>query len=113
MAPCFLLESGALYFCCYTETDGRVAAYYTYIVECADGSLYTGWTGDVQQRIEMHNQGKGARYTRGRGPVILRACWQFKSRREAMSYEWHLKQLTRQQKQALIAKCDGIDEHSP
>lgn len=76
---------------------------YTYIVRCADGSLYTGWTDDLEKRVAAHNAGKGAKYTRSRRPVTLVYHETFATPREAMSREWHLKQLTRAQKLALIA----------
>ena len=44
---------------------------YTYILRCSDGSLYTGWTNDIEKRLEQHNAGKGAKYTKGRTPVTL------------------------------------------
>jgi putative endonuclease len=77
--------------------------FFTYIVECSDGSFYTGWTDDIEQRLAAHNSGKGARYTRSRGPVRLLTSWQFADKREAMSFEWSVKQLNRKEKLALIA----------
>ena len=77
--------------------------YYTYVVECADGSLYTGWTNDLLLRLEKHNAGLGARYTRGRRPVKLITSWMFESKSEAMSWEWHFKQLSRREKLHLLA----------
>ena len=79
-------------------------AAYTYIVRCADGSLYTGWTDDLEKRVAAHNAGKGAKYTRSRRPVELVYAETFSDVREAMSREWHIKQLTRAQKIALIDK---------
>ena len=76
---------------------------YTYIVRCAYGSLYTGWTDDLEKRVAAHNAGKGAKYTRSRRPVTLVYHETFATPREAMSREWHLKRLTRAQKLALIA----------
>lgn len=87
--------------------------YYTYIVECSNGSYYTGWTDNLQKRITMHNQGVGAKYTRAHRPVSLVAYWQFSSRSEAMKEEWRIKRLTRIQKQLLLQSferpVDGID----
>jgi predicted GIY-YIG superfamily endonuclease len=77
-------------------------AFITYIVKCADGSLYSGWTTDMDRRLDAHNSGKGARYTRGRTPVVLLAHWEFPSKQEAMSFEWHLKKLPRSQKLNLV-----------
>ena len=75
---------------------------YTYIVECADGSLYTGFTNDLEKRMKAHNEGKGAKYTRGRGPVTLVYFEEYETKEEAQSREWHIKQLTKKQKLALI-----------
>ena len=76
--------------------------HYAYIVECADGTYYCGYTNDLEKRIETHNRGKGAKYTKPRLPVALVYYEEFDSKEEAMSREWHLKQLTHAQKQALI-----------
>ena len=75
---------------------------YTYIVRCADGTLYTGWTNDLKKRIKAHNAGKGAKYTKTRRPVELVYFEHFATKEEAMSREYHIKQLKRAQKQALI-----------
>lgn len=75
---------------------------YTYIVRCADGSLYTGWTNHLKERIAAHNAGRGARYTRSRRPVRLVYYETFDTKEEAMSREWHIKQLSRAQKLKLI-----------
>lgn len=80
-------------------------AYYTYMVRCSDDSLYTGYTNDIEKRIEAHNKGKGARYTRGRGPVRLVYCEEYATKEEAMSREWHIKQLTHAGKESLIKEC--------
>lgn len=79
-------------------------AAFTYIVECADGSLYTGWTNDLINRIVAHNNGTGAKYTRGRGPVKLVYYEQHADKREAQAREYAIKMLTRRGKIALIAK---------
>ena len=75
---------------------------YTYILSCADGTLYTGWTNDLERRVAAHNAGKGGKYTRTRLPVTLLYCEQFETKEEAMSREYAIKQLTRSQKLALI-----------
>ncbi len=75
---------------------------YTYIVRCSDNSLYTGWTVNLQHRILEHNKGRGAKYTRGRGPVELMASWELTSRRDAMRLERMIKGMTRSEKQGLI-----------
>lgn len=74
----------------------------TYILKCNDNSLYTGWTNDITHRLKMHNEGKGAKYTRGRGPVELVYLEEFKTKQEAMSREAKIKRLTRKEKLLLI-----------
>lgn len=76
---------------------------YTYIVRCKDGSLYCGWTNNLEKRIESHNAGTGAKYTRSRHPVELVYYEEFETKEEAMSREYAIKQLTRQKKMELIA----------
>ena len=75
--------------------------HYAYIVECADGTYYCGYTNDLEKRIETHNRGKGAKYTKPRLPVVLVYYEEFETKEEAMSREWHLKQLSHAQKRAL------------
>lgn len=75
--------------------------YWVYIVLCSDDSLYTGWTNDVSQRVAQHNEGSGAKYTRGRGPVKLVYTEQCESKEAAMSREYAVKQLSRAQKMEL------------
>ena len=75
---------------------------YTYILRCQDDTLYTGWTTDLEKRVEAHNLGKGAKYTRTRLPVELVYYEAFASKEEAMSREWHIKQLSRKDKLRLI-----------
>ena len=79
---------------------------YTYIVKCSDKTFYTGWTNDLEKRIEMHNSGKGAKYTKARLPVELVYYEAFDTKEEAMSREWHIKRLSRPEKQKLIEAAD-------
>lgn len=76
--------------------------FYTYILMCADGTFYTGWSTDPQKRLAQHNRGKGAKYTRSRLPVELKAVWEFDTKSEAMRFEYTLKGMTRPQKMQLI-----------
>lgn len=76
---------------------------YTYIVKCSDGTYYTGWTNDLENRIKVHNEGNGAKYTRTRRPVELVYYECFDSKQEAMSREYQIKQLKRAEKERLIA----------
>jgi putative endonuclease len=82
-------------------------ANYTYIVECSDGTLYTGYTNDLEKRIKAHNSGKGAKYTRPRLPVTLVYFEEYETKELAQSREWHIKRLTRAKKLELIAKAKG------
>lgn len=75
---------------------------WVYILRCADGTLYTGWTNDLERRIAAHNAGKGAKYTRSRLPAELIYSEQCNTREEAMSREWHIKHMTREEKMTLI-----------
>ena len=76
---------------------------FTYIVECSDHTLYTGWTNDLEKRITAHNEGKGATYTKTRRPVRLVYFETFATKEEAMSREYRIKRLSRRKKQQLIA----------
>ena len=76
---------------------------YTYMVKCADGTLYTGWTTSVEKRLKEHNEGKaGAKYTRAKRPVELVYYEGYATKEEAMSREYAIKQLTRKEKLALM-----------
>ncbi len=86
----------------------RDRQYYTYIVLCSDGTLYTGYASDITARIKLHNSGRGAKYTRGRLPVVLQYAESFLSRGEAQSREAQIKQLSREQKLLLIQNWNGI-----
>ena len=84
-------------------TDLEHAYNYTYILRCGDGSLYTGWTNDLDKRLKAHNGGKsGAKYTRNRRPVTLVYYEEFQEKQEAMKREYAIKQLTRKEKENLI-----------
>ena len=74
-----------------------------YVVECADGSWYTGYTTDVEARVSAHNAGTGARYTRARGPVRLVAVAEFPTKHDAMSAEYRFKRLPRDRKEQLVS----------
>lgn len=76
-----------------------------YILKCSDDTLYTGVSVDVDRRIAMHNAGKGAKYTRGRGPVSI--CYReiCQSKADALRREHEIKSLSRKKKLALIDKC--------
>lgn len=73
-----------------------------YILECGDGSLYTGITDDLERRLKAHAEGKGAKYTRGRGPLKLRYRETVPDKSAALKREWALKRLRRKEKMAII-----------
>ena len=75
---------------------------YTYIVKCGDGTYYTGWTNDIEKRMKAHNEGKGAKYTKTRRPVVLMYYESFQTKEEAMRREWEIKQLKRGENEKLI-----------
>ena len=79
-------------------------SFFTYILACADGTFYTGWTTDVEKRVAIHNRGKGAKYTRTRLPVKLLGSWRFQNKSEAMKFEAWVKTLPRPAKEALLKK---------
>ncbi|KRM88214.1 GIY-YIG nuclease family protein [Lacticaseibacillus thailandensis] len=83
-------------------TEAR-AAYYFYVVQCADNTFYGGYSTDVQARVATHNAGKGAKYTRQRLPVTLIYAEQFATQHEALSAEWHFKHQSRRAKEAFLA----------
>jgi putative endonuclease len=78
--------------------------HYFYVLKCCDGSYYAGYTNDLDRRVAVHNEGKGARYTRGRLPVQLLYHETFLSKSEALRAEYRFKQLTRKQKEKYIRK---------
>lgn len=77
---------------------------YMYILRCADGTLYTGWTNNLARRVEAHNRGKGAKYTYARRPVELVYAEGFSTKEEAMAREYAVKQLSRKEKLELVKK---------
>lgn len=73
-----------------------------YLIRCADESLYCGWTNHLEARVEAHNAGKGAKYTKSRRPVTL-VYWEvFDTKQQAMQREWAVKQMSRAEKLKLI-----------
>lgn len=78
---------------------------YCYILKCRDNSYYTGWTNNLEKRLQAHQEGCGAKYTRGRTPVELIYFETFSTKEEAMRREYEIKHLTRKEKEMLISKC--------
>ena len=90
---------------CYNEKKGGEAvSWYVYMLLCGDGTLYTGITDDVDRRLAAHRSGKGAKYTRGRGPLELVYTEERPDKSAALRREIEIKKLRREQKEALIGK---------
>ena len=83
---------------------------YVYILQCGDGSLYTGWTCDLEKRVAAHSSGAGAKYTRSHLPVQLVYWEECSSRSFAMKREYEIKQFSRRKKLELIQKNSGFTE---
>lgn len=79
---------------------------FVYILECADGTLYTGWTTDIEERVKTHNSGTGAKYTRSRLPVKLVYSEEVEDRSAALKREAAIKKLTRAKKELLIKSAN-------
>lgn len=80
------------------------------MLECGDGSLYTGWTNDLEKRLACHNAGKGGKYTASRLPVKMVYYETFETKQEAMRREYAIKQLSRKEKMSLIARAEASIE---
>ena len=85
---------------------------YVYILRCRDDSLYCGWTTNLETRVLQHNAGQGAKYTRSRLPVELVYFEMYDDRHTALSREWHLKRLSRDEKLKLIRCCKYRTNHT-
>ena len=85
---------------------------YTYILKCKDGSLYTGWTNDLEQRVAAHNTGIGAKYTKARRPVELVYFEEFETKEQAMKREYAIKQMARKDKLELVRRKEKADDRS-
>lgn len=100
---CFSIKGFAVWQSLYIDRKYEMDGNFTYIVECSDHTLYTGWTNDLEKRIQAHNEGKGAKYTKTRRPVRLVYFETFSTKEEAMSREYRIKRLSRKEKEQLIA----------
>jgi putative endonuclease len=85
------------------ETDQELQREYVYVLQCADGTFYTGWTTDLEHRVAVHNSGKGAKYTRSRLPVELVYYELYEDRSVAKRREYAIKKLTRAEKEKLVS----------
>lgn len=81
---------------------------YTYLLRCADGSLYCGWTNDLTKRLKAHNAGTASKYTRTRLPVEIVYAERHDTKQEAMKREYRIKRLTKEEKEALILSETNI-----
>ncbi len=79
---------------------------YTYMVRCKDGTLYTGWTNNIERRMEAHNSGTGAKYTKSRRPVKLVYCEEFPTKEEAMKREYAIKHMKKKEKEKMVLGMD-------
>ncbi|UOQ91340.1 GIY-YIG nuclease family protein [Halobacillus shinanisalinarum] len=88
--------------------------HFVYMLRCKDDTLYTGYTNNLEARLQKHTSGKGAKYTRGRGPFTLVYCQVYESKTKAMHNEYKMKQLSKLEKEAWIASHQGgcLDEYS-
>ena len=91
-----------------TDKQNQHQGNYTYIVKCSDETLYTGWTNNLKKRLEAHNSGKGAKYTKNRCTVEIVYFEEYDTKQEAMKREYAIKQLSRQKKLALIHSHQSI-----
>lgn len=82
------------------------AKHYVYVLRCAGGSLYTGWTTHLEERVKAHNEGRGAKYTRSHKPVALVYYECFSEKSEALRRECAIKSMNRQEKEKLISAND-------
>jgi putative endonuclease len=105
-----LLEAGSWRLAARRRYNPPVAAFFCYIVECADGTFYTGWTTDPERRLRQHAAGRGARYTRAHRPLRLVFVEPQANRGDAMRREHALKAMTRARKQMLISNFSGDEE---
>lgn len=81
--------------------------FFTYILECADKTLYTGYTDNLEKRVETHNSGKWAKYTRGRLPVVIKYYEAFATKSEAMKRENEIKKMKKYEKIAIITNSSN------
>lgn len=82
---------------------------YIYIIKCKDKSLYTGWTNNLERRFKAHQEGKGAKYTKGRGPLELVYFEEFEDKSKAMKREYEIKKMSREKKLKMIENFREIE----
>lgn len=84
--------------------ESKQSKHYLYVLQCKDNTYYTGYTNSIEKRIKKHNEGKGAKYTRGRIPVTLVYKQEFETKEKAMQAEYQFKKLNRKQKEMIIRR---------
>ncbi|MGM9536921.1 MAG: GIY-YIG nuclease family protein [Candidatus Onthomonas sp.] len=94
------------------QKKGKTGTYYVYILQCGDGTYYTGSTTDLERRLAAHTEGRGAKYTRGRGPLRLVYREELESWSAALRREAAIKKLSRAEKTALIAQSAEREKRS-
>ena len=85
-----------------------IKQWYVYILECSDGTLYTGCTNDIDRRLWAHNKGTGAKYTKGRTPVVLLRSFKVKNKSQALKLEFKIKQLPKKEKLSFSFEEDDL-----
>ena len=83
---------------------------YTYILECRDGTYYTGWTNNLEKRLKDHNEGKGAKYTKAHKPKEIAATWAVGTKADASKLEYRIKKLLKAEKEKLILNKNELSE---
>jgi putative endonuclease len=91
----------------------RKGSFYVYILECRDGSYYTGYTSNIKNRLKLHNSGRGAKYTRDRRPLRLVWVKKYSYFKRAFRRELEIKRLSRKKKEQLISSYDGRRDGIP
>ncbi|WP_263834493.1 GIY-YIG nuclease family protein [Salinibacter sp.] len=89
-----------------STNEASAGGHYVYVIECSDGTYYTGYTTDVERRVDEHNDGTAAKYTRGRRPVTLVHVESYDSQSAAMQREYAIKQLRRAAKEELVRPAE-------
>jgi putative endonuclease len=85
-----------------------IKSWFVYILECSDGTLYTGSTNNIERRIQQHNKGTGAKYTKGRAPVVLLRWFKLENKSQALKLEYKIKQLTKKEKLSFSLEKDSL-----
>lgn len=101
-------KTGRCIWLCVFYKSKSETKYYTYLLQCSDNSLYCGYTNNIDKRVKIHNDGKGAKYTKNRLPVELVYYEEFKTKSEAMRRECEIKKLSKNKKMELIKRINNV-----